>query len=286
MIIKRLNSKSNTRLAILVSVLGMFTSYLYLVPTENYFNPSQLLTSATSHPTRIAFPAELLAVKMGSYITAAPAIPENTTLMALKKPAASTKLVTYLKSSVQHLRQTRYVFGGSYFDTSKGVYKIDCSGLVNRLVQITCPRAYGVITGARHTARPNTLDYYDFLGTIPRGATRANWQNVDTVKHLQPGDILVYRFPGRAKSAPGHMMIVVEAPKPVANKAGVYCVRVADSANSGHTNDTRKHHTSGVGIGSLMLKTYTDSGRPYRMSWKEGSSWGPQVNFAMGRAMS
>lgn len=290
MIIERLNSKSNTQLAILVSILGIFTSYLYLVPSQYYLKPASLFAvvkPSAENPIRLNFPAERLAMSVGNYITSPSVkLSSDAVTTEIKGTNAGTKLVNYLKNSVAHMRQTRYVFGGSKFDVKTGVYKIDCSGLVNRLVQITCPRAYEVITGARHTGRPTTLDYFDFLGTIPRGSVRANWQNVDSVNHLKPGDILVYRFSGKPKSAPGHMMIVVEAPKPVMNKAGVYCVRVADSANSGHTNDTRKHHSSGVGIGSLMLKTYADNGRPYCMSWKEGSSWGPRVNFAMGRVIS
>jgi cell wall-associated NlpC family hydrolase len=280
MILKRANNTSNVNLAILVSLLGLFTSYLYLVPGEYYFKPAKLFTSSSSAASiNMQFPAERLAMKVGNYVTNMG--DEN----GSQKHEGSARLVNYLKSSVAHLHQTRYVFGGSQFDAKKGVYKIDCSGLVNRLVQTTCPKAYQEITGARHTPRPTTLDYYSFLGSIPHGATHANWQSIDKVKQLKPGDILVYRFPGKPQSAPGHMMVVVEAPKPVANKAGVYYVRVADSANSGHTNDTRKKHTSGVGIGSLMLKTYAYNDRPCRMSWKEGSKWGPQVNFAMGRAV-
>ena len=70
--------------------------------------------------------------------------------------------------------------------------------------------------------------------------------------------------------------------KPVFDE-DAYLVRVADSAPSGHSEDTRRAHKSGIGIGTLLLKVDSRTGRPSAYAWKVGSRWKQNVTFAMAR---
>jgi hypothetical protein len=125
---------------------------------------------------------------------------------------------------------------------------------------------------------PNSENYYHFFAALPSEPV-TNWDKVNSVDQLQPGDILVIRYQNHAQvPVGGHVMIVMN--KPV-HDTDAFLVRVADSARAGHSQDTRRH--SGIGIGTLLLKADPVSGQPYAYAWKEGGYWQDNVSFAMGR---
>lgn len=196
----------------------------------------------------------------------------------------SRRLLGYVKLTINAIHHTRYRFGGKRFDPAKGIYAVDCSGYVNNLLGLSNPQAFHEILYRQQISRPNSTDYYRFLGQIPYGRSSTHWYHVRGVKELRPGDILVYSSPGRSKRrSPGHVMIVVDTPKPDKRASGIYHVRVADSAHSGHSHDTRRPHTSGIGVGTLLLKTHPNTNSPIAYAWREDSRWKLGVNFAMGR---
>ncbi|CAN5225118.1 hypothetical protein BH10PSE19_BH10PSE19_14080 [soil metagenome] len=196
----------------------------------------------------------------------------------------SHKLLGYVKLTLNALHHTRYRFGGKRFDTAKGIYSVDCSGYVNNLLGLSNPHAFHEILNQQQISRPNTTDYYRFLGHIPYGRSSSHWYHVRGISELRAGDILVYSSPGRSKRrSPGHVMIVVETPKRDSRATGIYHVRVADSAHSGHSYDTRRPHTSGIGVGTLLLKANPHTNQPIAFAWREDSRWKLGVDFAMGR---
>jgi len=65
----------------------------------------------------------------------------------------------------------------------------------------------------------------------------------------------------------------------------IFLLRIADSAPSGHSKDTRRPHASGIGIGSMLLKVNPHTARPYAYAWKIGARWETNVSFAMARPM-
>jgi hypothetical protein len=195
----------------------------------------------------------------------------------------SHKLLGYVKLTLQAIHHTRYRFGGKRFDPAKGIYAVDCSGYVNNLLGLSNPNAFHEILNHQQITRPSSTDYYRFLGQIPYGKKSSHWYHVRAVSELKPGDILVYSSPGRRKRLPGHVMIVVDTPKPDRRGSGIYHVRVADSAHSGHSNDTRRPHTSGIGVGTLLLKAHPRTNAPIAFAWREDSRWKLGLNFAMGR---
>jgi hypothetical protein len=73
--------------------------------------------------------------------------------------------------------------------------------------------------------------------------------------------------------------------KPV-QEGNTFKIRIADSAPTGHSRDTRIPSASGIGIGTMLLKVNLKTYQPYAYAWKIGSRWQNNVNFAMARPMN
>lgn len=206
---------------------------------------------------------------------------------ALNKPgfglssSAKQSLVQLADRTVQTLRHTMYKLGGTHFDSSKGVYEIDCSGYVDNLLHQANPQAYSSLSEWSKTYRPTSKDYYDFFNRLP-STNWGYWHKIGGVHELQPGDILVFRYKNsKSRRVGGHVMVVMDKPIPDRSAPNVFWVNVADSAASGHTNDTRPAHTSGVGIGALLLKVNPGTNEPNAYAWRAGAAWKHDMNFVM-----
>jgi hypothetical protein len=190
------------------------------------------------------------------------------------------RLVNFVNSTVDTLRYSVYKLGGRKFDTSRGIYILDCSDYVDNILQAVYPNAYGNLVNSTGTEKPTSQHYYHFFSKLDDESNRY-WNRIDDVDQLRPGDILVFRTKNRTGSETGgHVMVVMNKPTSDEN---VFIVRVADSAPSGHSDDTRQANASGIGVGNLMLKVNPNTGEPKAYAWKEGSRWKNNVNFAMAR---
>lgn len=188
-------------------------------------------------------------------------------------------LVDFVQKSVDTFRYSAYKMGGSHFDTSHGIYIVDCSGYVDHTLKAVYPNAYFSLVDSSGSSKPNTMHYYDFfkgLSEKPDGY----WSKVEEIEKLEPGDILVFRQKNSHRSAAGHVMVVMSKPM---RDGDTYWVSVADSAPRGHSEDTRERHASGIGIGTLLLKVNPRTGQPSAYAWGAGSRWKNNVNFAMAR---
>jgi hypothetical protein len=191
------------------------------------------------------------------------------------------KLVAFVHDTVTTLRYSAYKLGGSHFDTSRGVYVVDCSNYVDHVLEVVYPHAYSSLVNSSGTSAPNTQHYYNFFNGLEEDTEQRHWNKVNDVQQLQPGDIVVFRYKNTTgRLAGGHVMVVMN--KPIHEIDG-YLVRVADSAPVGHSEDTRPGRVSGIGIGTLLLKADPDTGQPSAYAWKVGSRWKHNVNFAMAR---
>lgn len=199
--------------------------------------------------------------------------PVHTNLVA----SLGQHLVSFVMNTVDTLNFTKYKFGGSRFDISHGVYVLDCSSYVDHILQKVYPLAYSKLVNATGSDRPTTQHYYDFFSGLT-DHSKHYWSKVGDVSNLQPGDILVYRF---KNDTGGHVMVVMD--KPVRDYSNAFAVRVADSASGAHSDDTRQHHTSGIGIGTLLLRVNKKTGTPSAVAWRIGSPWQKNVNIAMAR---
>lgn len=187
-------------------------------------------------------------------------------------------LVNFAMNTVRTMRRTTYKLGGNNFDPSRGIYKLDCSAYVDNLLQKTHPKAYSILAQWSGTSKPTSADYFAFFDR-PLKSEWQHWHKVLEVPQLSPGDILVFR-PNKRKSG-GHVMIVMSQPISDSSQPNVFWINVADSASSGHSNDTRPARTSGIGIGKLLVKINPKTKQVVSYAWKAGAHWKHNITFAM-----
>ena len=208
----------------------------------------------------------------------APPTVEHTSFAA----SVEKHLVNFVHKTVATLRYSDYKLGGRKFDTSRGVYIVDCSSFVDHILQRVSPRAYLSLVSATGADTPATQHYYEFFTELTNGPDNF-WNKVEAVEQLRAGDILVFRYKNsRGSETGGHVMVVMD--KPVRD-TDVFFVRVADSAPSRHSQDTRHRNEAGIGIGTLVLKVNPRTGRPAAYAWGLGGLWNKNVNFAMARPL-
>lgn len=191
------------------------------------------------------------------------------------------RLVNFVQKSISNLHYSSYKLGGTKIDSTQGIYIVDCSGYVDHTLRAVFPNAYLSLVNSSGTEKPNTSHYYNFFTSLNDDPDEF-WSKVEDIEQLQPGDILVFRYKHARRNAGGHVMVVMN--KPVQD-GDSYLVSVADSAASGHSEDTRQAHVSGVGIGTLLLKVNPKTRQPSAYAWKVGSRWKRNVSFAMARPM-
>lgn len=221
-------------------------------------------------------------------VTGTPTTTANNVPNAVYDEAASDggyDLTVRVDEALNGLTYTIYRLGApQLWDSVKGIYEVDCSGFVNRMVEDATPEAYDELRDARNVSRPRVGDYYDFFKSIAVGGTKGRWRRPAHASYLGPGDLLVYRYlvdPGTG--ATGHSMIVVSsAVRDTTRGSNIYRVRVADSARSGHTNDNRGALGSGVGAGEILVKVDAN-GQPIAYSWSLTGPFYTDVTLAMGR---
>lgn len=192
------------------------------------------------------------------------------------------RLVNFVHKTVSSLRYSTYKLGGSKIDTTQGIYIVDCSGYVDHTLRVVYPNAYLSLVDSSGVNKPNTAHYYNFFTSLSDDPDQF-WSKVEDIEQLRPGDILVFRYKNmRGRSTGGHVMVVMN--KPVRD-GDAYLVSVADSAASGHSEDTRQNHVSGVGIGTILLKVDPKTRQPSAYAWTVNSRWKNNVNFAMARPL-
>jgi hypothetical protein len=195
----------------------------------------------------------------------------------------SRDLVVRVDEALNALTYTYWRLGDDYFNASTGVYKVDCSGYANRMIEDSNPVAYDSAAEARDTTRLRADDWYDLFKSIPYGSTRHDWQRIEKVASLRPGDVVVYKY-DEAGTTTGHTMLVVSRPvRDTRYSSPVYKVRVSDSAKSGHSSDNRGAEGSGVGAGYVLLKAGRDSGRVSGFAWSLKGYWKEGISLAMAR---
>jgi hypothetical protein len=188
-------------------------------------------------------------------------------------------IVAFVTHTVESLRYSVYRMGGKRFDASKGVYILDCSNFVDHILQNVSPHAYSSLVSATGVNNPASRHYYEFFTDLTDNPD-THWNKIDNIEQLQPGDILVFRYKNsRGHETGGHVMIVMD--KPIQDD-NTFFVRVADSAPSAHSEDTRAD-TSGIGIGTLLLKANLQTGHPVAYAWGVDSDWSRNVKVAMAR---
>jgi cell wall-associated NlpC family hydrolase len=189
-------------------------------------------------------------------------------------------IVSFIKNTVNNLHYSSYKLGGSRFDTQRGVYVLDCSNFVDRVLEKVYPNAYTSLVNSTGADNPASTHYFTFFRDLSDDSDD-HWNKIDEVEKLQAGDVLVFRYKNsRGHETGGHVMVVMDKPTRVSD---VYFIRIADSAPSRHSEDTRQQNESGIGIGTLLLKANPKTGEPSAFAWGVNSDWNRRVKIAMAR---
>jgi len=191
-------------------------------------------------------------------------------------------VVDFVEKTVDNLHYSSYKLGGKRFDPERGVYIVDCSNFVDNILQNVYPDAYSSLVNSVGADNPASEHYFNFFHDLG-STTDSHWNKINDVEQLQPGDILVFRYKNsRGAETGGHVMVVMQKQEQASD---VFFVRVADSAPSRHSEDTRHFHESGIGIGTLLLKANPITGKPSAFAWGVNGYWNRNVKFAMARPM-
>jgi hypothetical protein len=167
---------------------------------------------------------------------------------------------------------------GTYVDERRGIYRFDCSGMVEWVLGQATP-------AARIGGRPLARDYQRLIAAIPPGSERRGWRRIPRVDDAAPGDLIAWRKPDIVRSRnSGHVAFIVLPPQRVPGQAGAFLLRVADSSSLLHDDDTRVGRT-GYGLGTILLVADPVSGAPIAYGWS-GLKWRTfETEIAIGRPL-
>ena len=183
----------------------------------------------------------------------------------------------------------------SHVDEEQGLYELDCSGLVDLILKQVSPKHLTEVETRRGHKRQLADDYVQTFEESPeKPKSGGGWQRIDHLADARPGDILAWKNPAHKTGEhtnTGHVMVIDESPVEEPNAAAApdgqktFRVRVIDSTESPHADDTRAARQSGVGRGTLWL-VVDATGKPIGYHWK--SLRGPlhEPPIAIGRAIS
>jgi hypothetical protein len=163
---------------------------------------------------------------------------------------------------VNNLEQTDYQFT-EQIDVDRGIYDCDCNSFVGFVLQRAAPDHYALIPKETNQPRPRAFEYYDFFSSLTPEST-GGWHRIDFLPDARRGDIIAWRFPEITPGHDtGHVLFVADTPSLL--DSGVFAVRVYDSADTPHFDDTRGdgegQFPNGVGSGFINF-TVDESGRP------------------------
>jgi hypothetical protein len=175
------------------------------------------------------------------------------------------------------LRTSRYDHA-TRVDVRAGRYDFDCSGMVAWVLARGAPQAHAA-TVRRAGGRALARDYYRQIVATRPGRPAQGWARVARVADALPGDVVAWLTArGRRSQNTGHVLFVVEAPRPVPGAPGAYAVRVADASAYQHTDDTRAAAgRDGFGMGTMLLFADPATGAVRGYGWRAGfPMWGPR----------
>jgi hypothetical protein len=163
---------------------------------------------------------------------------------------------------VATLVETRYQYDEA-IDAEAGIYDCDCNSFVGFILADLAPLHYDLVPCEAGRPRPRAFEYHDFFVSLPPDASEG-WERIERLVDARPGDIIAWRFPTlEADHDTGHVMIVAAAA--IDLDGGILSVRVHDSADQAHFDDTRGPCAgpwpAGVGTGSIRF-TVDDDGKP------------------------
>jgi len=160
---------------------------------------------------------------------------------------------------VNNLQQTDYQHRQN-IDVTDGIYDCDCSGFVSFVLNAVSPDHYAMVP-REPGLRPLAFDYYALLAGLKLEA-RAGWLGIHFLRHARRGDIIAWQLHDKIERGKdtGHVIFVAETPRVL--DSGIFAVRVYDSAELPHFEDTRgdgpEQFPNGVGSGFINFQVDAD----------------------------
>jgi hypothetical protein len=200
----------------------------------------------------------------------------------ISQVSLSQQVAWQAESIVNNLRQTDYQFNEN-IDVDRGVYDCDCNGFVGFVLERVAPDHYAMIPKEANQPRPRAFEYCDFFTSLTPEST-GGWRQIDFLRDARRGDIIAWRFPEIVIGQnTGHVFFVAEAPAII--DSGIFALRVYDSADEPHFDDSRGkddgEFESGVGSGFINF-TVDDSGRAVAFQFAPGDEF-TTLPIAIGR---
>jgi hypothetical protein len=184
--------------------------------------------------------------------------------------ARAYRMLDNLKStSYQHVTD---------IDEPTGEYHCDCSGLVSYLLRKEMPAHYAAVPFPKPWRHPRAVEFYDAFTAAPaRPKSGDRWQRIDRLADARPGDVAAWRKATIPETGTtGHVVLFDSTPKPAGEN--LFEVVVIDSTGRPHKDDTRPADVTGVGRGTIYLKT-DPAGRPIAFATR--SPDGPFTPYAI-----
>ena len=176
---------------------------------------------------------------------------------------------------VNTLKQTVYQYAEN-IDPANGVYDCDCNSFVGFVLEGLAPAHYNLIPCEADQPRPRAFEYYDFFVSLTPESL-GGWHRIALLGDARRGDIIAWRFPEIvAGQDTGHVLFVAETPALLNDDSADFAVRVYDSADVPHFEESRGDGTvdspSGVGTGFINFQVDVE-GRPITFQF------GPSADF-------
>jgi hypothetical protein len=164
-------------------------------------------------------------------------------------------------------------------DVDSGVYDCDCSEFVGFVVAAIAPKHFAMIAAAAAPSRPLAGDYYAFFAS-PNLPSMGGWSQVQALSAARRGAIIAWLLPIDTGNT-GHVFTVADTP--VLIESGNFAVRVYDSAQVPHYDDTRGDGENGVGTGFINFQV-DGAGSPTEFQFGPSEPKWVSVPIVIGRA--
>jgi hypothetical protein len=184
--------------------------------------------------------------------------------------ATGADLVEAVRRVVANVRETSYRHQ-LRVDPANGIYELDCSEFVSLILERVAPKRYQEIFTEPGHPQPRARMYFRFFEQL-KHEPRTGWQPITKLAEAAPGDLIAWEKPDNGGLGDtGHVMIVAEPPE--VDPDGTFEVRVYDSSEIPHAEDSRAAAgKSGVGSGSIHFRVDAD-GAPIAFQFNPRSQW-------------
>jgi hypothetical protein len=183
--------------------------------------------------------------------------------------ATGTDLVESVRQLLANVRETSYRHQ-LQVDPAKGIYELDCSEFVSLILERVAPKHYQEIPTEPGHSQPRARMYFRFFEELKRDP-RTGWQPITNLADVAPGDVVAWeKLNNGGLGDTGHVMIVAEPAH--LDQDGTFQVRVYDSSEISHAEDSRPAGSSGIGSGSVLFRV-NENGAPIAFQFNLRSHW-------------